>query len=397
MSQVLQMFQDLSLIEIIETCCVQVITLLQFTLLIISIYQFIRIKKGKYGRFSKLNIAFAIIFWYFTVILSGMFALIVTEWYSISGYFGFWMIDSLIYCEIGAIATNITLINYFASVFMFYLYRLYVTFNGSAFAVSMRTFRFLQIMSFIIYTVSIFSIIYLHIIEARINDNEVDKFCNGHWVVPESIYLKISFQIIIILSNIFYGFFFYDQLSRFLLFSADCSGIVRGNKKIELKKLFRLIHKQTTLVMVSTSSTIIFWSLSNIFYWLNFSDFVQIWILLDIVINSICIWLMFAFNKDCYIKYCVPCQYCSDKSVMLFSYTETLREISEYPSDIINPNKRRLKNDKKWKNNKKANNEDKMQEYDLMIEELRIMLHMEVLQRNGRNHSHLTKIETKLQ
>eukprot|EP01084_Bolivina_argentea_P090615 163246_1 len=360
------LFEDLTTKQITETCLMQIITLFQFILLLTSIIQFHKFNKKS----NRESMSPAIQIWYFLVLTLGMFALIVGEWYSISGYFGIEFIKNDIYCEIGVIAANVALINYFAAVFIFYLYRIYITFKDSQFAVTKRTFRIIQMISIFVYISSIFGIVYFHIIDHGVSDHNLHIFCNGSWIVPESIYLKLAFQVIIVISNIFYGFFFYDQLSRFLFFSSNCSGLIRGSKKFELKKLFALIHKQATLVVVSTSSTIVLWSLSNAFYWLKFKSFVQIWVYMDILTNSVCIWLMFTFNQKCYQRYCKICRFCNDKSVFQFSYTETLREISKYPSRDVIPEQREIKTKKKRKN--KKNNKNKQcdhEEYDLILEE----------------------------
>lgn len=70
-----------------------------------------------------------------------------------------------------------------------------------------------------------------------------------------------------------------------------------------LIKLYRLMKKQTLLVLLATMSTLIFWSLANIMYF--YGSFLQVFVYIDISINCLCLWLMFAWNNHYYKKYCI--------------------------------------------------------------------------------------------
>ena len=329
--------------QFVEFMLVQIIAGIQLALIIISIIQFRRFNESTPDGEERMNPD--IYRWYFIVLISGMFVFIFCEWYSISGDLNISFIHYDPYCIIGVILLNIAVITYFSSVYMFYLYRIYVTFKGSQFAVSDITFRVITSITIVVYISSIVGVTVIHLLESEHNHGymgEVRAFCAGNLKVPIHVTLRVFFQIMIVICNIFYGFFFYDQMKRFLFFTKNCTGLVR-KKKMQLKTLLKLIQKQSTLVFVSTLSTMILWTGSNILVYLKERSFVQIWIYFDILINCVCIWSMFKFNNGFYLRYCNVCAFFNDHSVMIFSYTETMNEINRYPTDAINPSIRKIR------------------------------------------------------
>ena len=347
-------------LNLAETYSMLFITICQIILVIGSI---IKIKKYESNSYDRDPLHTPIKICYFIVITLGLLTLIIADFAGITGalqlpqkYLGN---NSLFtYCEIICVTANVSLITYLTAIYMFYLCRIFTTFECTQFAVSKRTFHFIRLITIIIYILSICSIIYFHFIQP--DRVEVDAFCDGNWILPETIYIKVGFQIIIVFSNMFYGCFFYDLLSQFLFFTKNCSGLLEDRKKKQLKSLFLLIHKQTTLVFVCTVSSLITWSVSNVLYWFSFTSFVQFWVYFDILINCICIWFMFSFNDKHYDRYCGFCRFCNDKSVFQFSYNDTLRMIKQYPSESEMSDAKRMRKKVKRKRVKRGsvNNPD---------------------------------------
>ena len=324
----------------VEFIATQFIICIQLILIITSIIQF----KRRNAESDDSIMHHAITKWYFILLCLGILVLIIADFLSISGKLDFNLIND-IYCTIAAIILNSVLIIYLASVYMFYLYRIYQTFHGSSFAVTDNTFNIIASITWIVCILSIGTMSYFFIMFYQKNEENMAKinyFCyEGSLSVPISPNIRIALQVMIVISNIFYGYWFYESMRRFLFFTKNCVGIARA-KKFQLKSLLKIIQKQSTLIFVSTFSTIILWSLSSILYFESI-PLVQIWIYLDILINCICIWLMFSFNNGYFRKYCKICFRFSDKPMMQFSYTQTLQEINRYPTNAINPNIRKIK------------------------------------------------------
>eukprot|EP01084_Bolivina_argentea_P019527 36294_1 len=94
-----------------------------------------------------------------------------------------------------------------------------------------------------------------------------------------------------------------------------------------LSKVHRLMNKQTTLVMVSTVSTSILWTVANVLHFMN--SFMQVLVYLDISINCLCLWLMFPWNERLYIKFCRPCAALNDFCCSNFKKSQRLRQIGQ--------------------------------------------------------------------
>merc|ERR1712048_1208862 len=84
----------------------------------------------------------------------------------------------------------------------------------------------------------------------------------------------------------------------------------------------------------------------------------------DILINSVCISFMFAFNHWYYKRCCKPCRRCH-QCVIMFTTNDTLKEIDAYPSkEMTSSNKYKQKLIKK----EKAAN-DKHGRYNLFLDD----------------------------
>ncbi len=103
--------------------------------------------------------------------------------------------------------------------------------------------------------------------------------CEGEFSIGIDPALRWTLQAIVSVGTMFYGYIFYKKLFDLVKFMK-----AQGSKTdVTLNKL---VKKQATLVMVSTASTVIMWSLTNVLHY--FGSFFQVLIYLDISIN--CLW-----------------------------------------------------------------------------------------------------------
>eukprot|EP01084_Bolivina_argentea_P269682 458380_1 len=87
-------------------------------------------------------------------------------------------------------------------------------------------------------------------------------------------------------------------------------GLYSVNQNVETanNRVVILMKKQTILVSITIVSTFMYWTIAALFKW--FAPFVC----LDLIVNSICIWLMFTWSKK-YWTFCIDygCCYCCYK------------------------------------------------------------------------------------
>eukprot|EP01084_Bolivina_argentea_P023465 43768_1 len=221
-------------------------------------------------------------------------------------------------------------------------------FKKSAFELSTCMITTLLIITFGTYFILIILLFTFQTGNVIHSDNKDTVLCEGMFTINSNPILRITLQCIIIIANIFYGWIFYKQLHDLLKFvdsqtnESCCNDFNNINK---LRSVYRLMNKQTTLVMVSTVSTSIIWTISNILYYND--SYLQLILYFDISINILCLFLMFSFNEKLYMKLCKPFDkmthlYCSQmfKSETLnkIGYTVALQEINAKNTRISHTN-----------------------------------------------------------
>ena len=220
-----------------------------------------------------------------------------------------------LYCTTAVIIGAILLITYIFALYAFYLYRLCKTFGPSSHALSKRSIQCIVGASITLY---IFLITFVFLFQ-RSEPITVDfswngttetaksrVICKGEFSIGLNENLRIALRFIIIGGNLFYGWLFHYKLHQIIKGMAVYNEEdFASNRKITrtLVHLYNLMKKQTILVTLSTCSTLLFWSATNILHF--YGSYAQIFIYVDISINCFCLWLMFGWNQKYYKKYCL--------------------------------------------------------------------------------------------
>eukprot|EP01083_Nonionella_stella_P175670 612489_1 len=328
---------DLS-IELYERYMFQLVsyslmTIILMMLLITSIIQF----RGR-AKVST-NIKYS----YFFVMINANLVFIIVAWYGIADFiYDFAALSQ--YCNIAAIVGGILMATYFYSLYLFFSIRLYSTFINTPFRLTTTSFHSLLAISTVVYIGFVISIIMLQegeVLEVpfawsgQTHDEEIIVICAGEFSIGLNEYIRIGLQVVIVISNIFYGLLFYNKL-YLALKEFDAKTIInsptavhKSRSKIGLVKIYAVMKKQTNLMFICTISTIVFCSAANGFHFFGF--FLQILIYIDIFVNCICLWLMFEWNDKYYQRYCKLCIICNNVCCFkLAKKTALMKTISGY-------------------------------------------------------------------
>eukprot|EP01084_Bolivina_argentea_P171820 297660_1 len=296
----------------VQFVCYQLITVVQVTLIILSIYQFNKIDTNDNHHISR-NIKYM----YMVVFSMGMLLLFVVEWFGIADFLHPFA-DIKNYCEIAAIVGNIALISYLFSLYSFYLTRLNATFNKSQFGISNTFYYSIIFLTCTVYiALTVASFLQNDHIDKRyvcfswsFNQCEQIPICQGEFSIAINPMMRIILEIVIVFGNIFYGYLFYHKFHQIIdgIFTInentdieDCNTDI----KKQLYDTYKKMKIQTTLVLVSTLSTLVFWTAANVLYY--FGSYLQVFIYVDICINYLCLWLMLPWNEDNYNICCNIC------------------------------------------------------------------------------------------
>eukprot|EP01084_Bolivina_argentea_P192317 330199_1 len=289
----------------------QILTLIQITLILITVIK-LRNKDNESNKSTddSQNINDSLK-WLFILVLSlGSLVFILVEWYGIADFlYDFAAFKN--YCDIAAILGNLSLMTYLLALYLFYLYRLYATFNGSPFELSPKMTKTLLIITFSVYFAMVISVFIFQkgavkhtpfAWNLQPSDYKWIIICEGEFSIGINPMLRIALQCIVIIGNTYYGWLFYKKCRELLA----VINALRSDKDIDgLSEICKLINKQTTLIMVSTVSTSMLWSVVNILHY--FGSFLQVLIYFDITINCLCLFLTFSWNDKLYKRYCTPC------------------------------------------------------------------------------------------
>lgn len=272
----------------------------------------------------------------------GTLILLTVEWYGIADFLYDFAAYPL-YCTTAVIIGAILFITYIFALYSFYLYRLYKTFGPSSYALKKRTIRAIVSVSVTVY---IFLIIFVFLYQ-RSEPIQVDFswdgmaktakpriICKGEFSIGLSLNLRVALQCIIIGGNLFYGWLFHYKLHQILkgMTAFDQVDIeTNGEIKKTMVDLYKLMKSQTILVTLSTCSTLIFWSATNILH--LYGSYAQIFIYIDITINCLCLWLMFGWNQKYYKKYCI-CGWIVGVTCFKLLKNEHMMKVSEMKKSI---------------------------------------------------------------
>eukprot|EP01084_Bolivina_argentea_P296537 510728_1 len=311
-------------------------TIIQLTLFIISIIQFRNQKNAsKVSSLVKNS--------YLFVMIMGCLIFLIISWYGIADFI-YDFAKYYKYCDIAAILGGIILATYLYALYMFFTIRLYSTFKETSFKLSKMFQKTLIVVNSLIYIALIISILILQkgeVLQVPFAWSGIKKkekiitICAGEFSIGLNGYIRIALQIIMVFGNLFYGLLFYNKLYK-VIKGFDDDVIIKSTTppskstiKKGLIKIYKLMKKQTNLVAVSTVSTILLWSVANVLHYYDF--FLQILIYIDVFINSVCLWLMFEWNKKYYKIYCGLCKKLNDKCCFkVFRKTPLMKTISSY-------------------------------------------------------------------
>eukprot|EP01084_Bolivina_argentea_P219152 371768_1 len=316
----------------------QILTLLQVILIVSTICKFHQnetiiqqMKEDKQRIYTKMKQLFI------AVLTMGSLVFFLVEWYGIADFlYDFAALPQ--YCDIAAILGNLSLMTYLLTLYLFYLYRLWATFHGSAFRLSSRTITTLLIITFATYFIMVTLVFVLpkgavkHTPFSWTLDPSKYKpiiICEGEFSIGIDPVLRIVLQCIVIVGNTFYGWIFYKKLYDLLKFMEDVNANDHKEQKetifhisdahevrvinaelVSERAVYQIMIKQTTLVALSTISTSILWSITNVLHYFN--SYWQVLIYLDITINCLCLFLMFSWNDALYKMLCKPCAKTTD-------------------------------------------------------------------------------------
>ena len=314
----------------------QLLIALQMMLVITSWVQFRQKSNPKQSVNKRIKWGYSI------VIIVGTLIFLLVEWYGIADFlYDFAKYEH--YCTIAAILGNILLITYLFALYMFYLLRIYTTFAPSAHALSSKTIKVLITTSIIIYVTLIICVLIFERTESisvqfawtgKKQDYQTRIICDGEFSIMLLPSLRIALEGIIIIGNLFYGWLFYYKLTQIMKAMSNYSQRdIESNRVISrsLVKLYSLMKKQTLLVLLATMSTVIFWSIANIMHF--YGSFLQIFVYIDISINSLCLWMMFGWNDKYYRKYCI-CAWCLGITIFKICKNEQMKMVSSMKKSV---------------------------------------------------------------
>eukprot|EP01083_Nonionella_stella_P289368 984694_1 len=312
----------------------QVMLIVQIALIIATVVKFHQKAKLKKLSEEEERTNNRIKFLFVSVMATGTVVFILVEWYGIADFlydFAAWSN----YCNIAAILGNLSILTYLLSLYLFYLYRLRATFNKSAIQLTPFTVKLLLTITFGIYFIMIILIFTFQkglTVQTAFSWNMKKSdykdiiICAGEFSIGIDARLRWALQTIVIVGNIFYGWIFYRKLYELLKFIQE-----QTEKKIAVdphsQGIIKLMNKQTTLVLVSTVSTTILWSVCNILE--LFDSYWQILVYFEISVNCLCLFLMFAWNDKLYKRLCHPCIFINRIFCSQCFKSETLKQIEK--------------------------------------------------------------------
>mmetsp|Transcript_46562 Transcript_46562/g.77371 ORF Transcript_46562/g.77371 Transcript_46562/m.77371 type:complete len:380 (-) Transcript_46562:334-1473(-) len=302
----------------------------------------------------------------YTVVLSlGTFIFIVVEWYGVADFL-YDFAAFPIYCTTAVVLGNVLIVAYLFALYRFYLMRLFLTFRDTPMAIPERTKHRLEMFSMVVFVCYLLAVF----IKERSEPVQVDFawsgkaadakpiiICRGEFSIGLDLALRIVLQCIIVVGNIGYGAWFYVKLRQMI------QGMqVRVNDQEEAKhynsmedvmaiELYSVIKKQTVLVIISTLSTIILWTVANILAF--YGSFLQILLYVDVTINCLCLHLMFGFNHKAYKKYCCVAR-CIGFTIFQLLKDEEMQKVSKLKKSIRLNQMKEDKNDKQQKSETKS-------------------------------------------
>eukprot|EP01083_Nonionella_stella_P014355 40350_1 len=310
----------------------QILIVIQVMLVILSFRQF----KAK-----RINKQILIKWMYISVMCLGTLTFLVVEWYGLADFLYDFAAYPL-YCTSAAVLGATLLITYLFALYLFYLVRLYKTFAQSSYAMSPCHLKLLIVISLTVYIVLIVIVFVYQRSEpiqilfawsGRTADYKPIIICKGEFSIGLDIHIRIAMQVIIVIGNTFYGWLFWYKLQQIIKGMTDgsntSSSIIHHSNAFVLQ-LYKVVKKQTILVLLSTISTLLLWSAANVLYF--YGSFLQIFVYIDISINCLCLWLMFGWNDAIYDKYCV-CAHVVSATIFKCLKTEGMEAISEFKKE----------------------------------------------------------------
>ena len=175
------------------------------------------------------------------------------------------------------------------------------------------------------------------------------SFCSGNWALPEVGLIELGLEAVIVVANVFYGFWFFrnffDQLSRFLHFSKHSTGAIRWKAQGTTQEavpdhpeavragahLHRLHHR--TVDQLGGDGV---------------PGAAQLCAVRNLPgrARQLAVHLpMFTFSEARFRRVCCCRIACTHRSLFQLRDTAIMREIAEYPSkdEVVNPGRRRIK------------------------------------------------------
>jgi len=150
------------------------------------------------------------------------------------------------------------------------------------------------------------------------------EVCDGDFSIKLIASLRITLQVITILFEVFFGYLLYYKLKCLISFLVQDANIANNSIYQQIGPLHKIMKRQTLLVTISTLSTMVLWTISNIYYWSSGID-TQMFIYLDMLINNICMTFMFKFYERYYNRYCKYCIQITDFCIPSFSLSQNNR------------------------------------------------------------------------
>jgi len=288
---------------------------------------------------------------YAMVMFFGTAIFLVVEWYGV-GDFLYNFAAFPLYCTTAVVLCNLLIVTYLFVLYRFYLMRLYLTFRDSPIEIEEKTKNKLELFSWLVfffYVVTVF-------IKERSEPVQVDFawsgkpadaktiiICKGEFSIGLDLALRIVLQCIIVVGNIGYGAWFYVKLRQMIqgmqVRVSDHENQIgrvgaahyNSMEAVSTIELYSVMKKQTVLVIISTMSTIILWSVANILAF--YGSFLQILLYIDVTINCLCLHLMFGFNDKAYKKYCCLAR-CIGFTIFQLLKDEELQKVSKLKKSI---------------------------------------------------------------
>eukprot|EP01083_Nonionella_stella_P019395 53904_1 len=289
----------------------QIMIAIQLGLIISTIIKFGQASKGKQLSDAEKRTKNRLKRLFITVLSLGSLVFILVEWYGLADFlYDFAKYRN--YCDVAAILGNLSIMSYLLALYLFFLYRLDATFKNSAMELSRTHVTTLLVITFGTYFVMVVLVFVFQkgavkhtpfAWSMKRQDYKWIIICDGEFSIGIEPTLRWLLQAIVIVGNTYYGLIFYKKLYDLLIFMQSQQD-QRTPQSNNLQGIVKLMNKQATLIMVSTISTSVLWSLANVLHY--FGSFLQVLIYLDITINCFCLFLMFSWNHALYKKLCAP-------------------------------------------------------------------------------------------